>query len=131
MDTLLTASKTTVELYKLFASTQTSEILFKFFWGDIHFDAIILISSPTGKLLLFSSSDDNSVRVHDLMQKKAHCIVTFSEHVSVPTQICATSDSSLIVSVGRDKVLINTLVYALTYVHTEIITRYPLKLSCW
>ena len=79
--------------------------------------------------MLFSSSDDNSVRVHDLMQKKAHCIATFSEHVSVPTQICATSDSSLIVSVGRDKVPMNTLPYALTYVHKELITRYSLVLS--
>ena len=63
------------------------------------------------------------------MQKKAHCIATFSEHVSVPTQICATSDSSLIVSVGRDKVPMNTLPYALTYVHKELITRYSLVLS--
>ena len=69
-----------------------------FRYGDVDF------YSPSGKILLFSSSDDNSVRVHDLMQKKAHCIATFSEHVSVPTQICATSDSSLLVSVGRDKV---------------------------
>ena len=79
--------------------------------------------------MLFSSSDDNSVRIHDLMQKKAHCIATFSEHVSVPTQICATLDSSLIVSVGRDKVPMNTLAYALTYVHMELITRYSLVLS--
>lgn len=119
MDISPTASRITAAFYKPFAFTRTSEISFPY--SEACFSLIWqrCFYSPAGKLLLFSSSDDNSVRVHDLMQKKAHCIATFSEHVSAPTQICATSDSSLLVSVGRDKVLMQVVI---TYTAYTILT---------
>ena len=119
MDISPTASRITAAFYKPFAFTRTSEISFPYSRACFSLIWQRCFYSPAGKLLLFSSSDDNSVRVHDLMQKKAHCIATFSEHVSAPTQICATSDSSLLVSVGRDKVLMQVVI---TYTAYTILT---------
>ena len=65
-------------------------------------------------MYLSSSSDDNSVRVHNLMLKKDPCVATFTQHVSLPTQICSTSDSSLLISAGRDKVMTLLLFVILT-----------------
>mmetsp|Transcript_11269 Transcript_11269/g.16966 ORF Transcript_11269/g.16966 Transcript_11269/m.16966 type:complete len:841 (-) Transcript_11269:67-2589(-) len=63
------------------------------------------VKNPAGAMYLSSSSDDNSVRVHNLLRKNEPCVATFTQHVSLPTQLCSTSDSSLLISAGRDKVV--------------------------
>jgi len=57
---------------------------------------------PT-RLLLFSGSDDSTLRMYDL--KKSACVACFRQHMSLPTAIAFSEDGNLMTSCGRDQVL--------------------------
>lgn len=63
----------------------------------------ILFHPDTDKSLLFSGSDDATVRVWDLLAKK--CVATLDKHFSRVTSMAITSDGSTLLSAGRDKVV--------------------------
>jgi U3 small nucleolar RNA-associated protein 13 len=58
------------------------------------------------RLQLISTSEDNSCRVHDLIESR--CIGTFTEHVSSPTDTALSMDGHILISCGRDKVKMMT-----------------------
>jgi hypothetical protein len=57
------------------------------------------------RLLVFSSGDDNTIRVNDLKAQKV--VATFRDHVSLPTQLAISNsiDGNLMVSCGMDQIL--------------------------
>jgi U3 small nucleolar RNA-associated protein 13 len=61
------------------------------------------------RLLLISTSDDNTVRVFDLRDSK--CVAVFRTHVSLPTAVAFSPDGYLMASCGRDKVKSNNNMY--------------------
>jgi U3 small nucleolar RNA-associated protein 13 len=54
------------------------------------------------KLLLFSCSNDATIRCFDLRDQK--CISVMKDHISLPTGLAFSNDGYLMVSAGRDKV---------------------------
>jgi U3 small nucleolar RNA-associated protein 13 len=63
---------------------------------------------PSPEILrLFSSSDDNTVRLYDL--RDSECIALFTEHMSKPTAMMVSEDGNILVTGGRDKVNCNNL----------------------
>ena len=54
------------------------------------------------KMLLFSSSDDSTLKVYNLTNST--CVGDFSTHILAPTDIAFTNDQEIMISVGRDKV---------------------------
>lgn len=61
------------------------------------------------KNILFSSSDDSTIKVYNL--QNSTCIGDFSNHILAPTDIALTNDHEIMVSVGRDKVILFYLFY--------------------
>ena len=55
------------------------------------------------RLELFSSSDDNTIRCFDL--RDSECLAVFSQHLSLPTSMDVSDDGHLLISAGRDKVI--------------------------
>lgn len=54
------------------------------------------------KLRVLSTSDDASIRIHDLNQNAT--VAVFNDHVGLPTSLAVAKSGSLLVSAGRDKV---------------------------
>ncbi|RYH00624.1 hypothetical protein EON65_49010 [archaeon] len=54
------------------------------------------------KLRVLSTSDDASIRIHDLTQNAT--VAVFNEHVGLPTSLVVTRNESVLISAGRDKV---------------------------
>lgn len=63
----------------------------------------ILFHPDIDKSLLFSGSDDATVRVWDLLAKK--CVATLDKHFSTVTSMAISSDGLTLLSAGRDKVV--------------------------
>jgi U3 small nucleolar RNA-associated protein 13 len=69
-----------------------------------HHDIVksVYFHSDPKQLLLFSTSDDNTVCLFDL--KKQKLVSRFTDHSSLPTRVALSSDGSILISCGRDKV---------------------------
>ncbi|KAG8647939.1 transducin beta-like protein 3 isoform X2 [Manihot esculenta] len=63
----------------------------------------IMFHPDTNKMLLFSGSDDATVRVWDLVAKK--CVATLERHFSSVTSLAVSEDGWTLLSAGRDKVV--------------------------
>ncbi|GAB4845207.1 hypothetical protein Ancab_038618 [Ancistrocladus abbreviatus] len=63
----------------------------------------IMFHPDPNRLLLFSGSDDATVRVWDLVTKK--CIATMEKHFSAVTSLAVSEDGGVLLSAGRDKVV--------------------------
>ncbi|GLT95057.1 hypothetical protein SLE2022_127620 [Rubroshorea leprosula] len=63
----------------------------------------IMFHPDSNKNLLFSGSDDATVRVWDLLAKK--CVATLDKHFSTVTSMALSEDGLILLSAGRDKVV--------------------------
>lgn len=63
----------------------------------------VMFHPDTNKSLLFSISDDTTVRVWDLLAKK--CVATLEKHFSTVTSVAISEDGWTLLSAGRDKVV--------------------------
>ncbi|KMT19395.1 hypothetical protein BVRB_1g012450 [Beta vulgaris subsp. vulgaris] len=63
----------------------------------------IMFHPDPSRLLLFSGSDDASVRVWDLVTKK--CAATMEKHFSAVVSLTISEDQRFLLSAGRDKVV--------------------------
>ncbi|XP_059667432.1 protein TORMOZ EMBRYO DEFECTIVE [Cornus florida] len=63
----------------------------------------IMFHPDPNRLILFSGSDDATVRVWDLATKK--CIATLEKHFSAVTSMAVSEDGWTLVSAGRDQVV--------------------------
>ncbi|EOY10125.1 Transducin family protein / WD-40 repeat family protein [Theobroma cacao] len=63
----------------------------------------IMFHPDVNKTLLFSGSDDATVRVWDLLAKK--CVATLEKHFSAVTSMAVSEDGWTLLSAGRDKVV--------------------------
>ncbi|KAJ8446087.1 hypothetical protein Cgig2_017589 [Carnegiea gigantea] len=75
-----------------------------YFKGHKGIVTYIIFHPDPNRLLLFSGSDDATVRVWDLVTKK--CAATLGEkHFSAVVSLAISEDKSLLLSAGRDKVV--------------------------
>ena len=71
---------------------------------DLHSDVVqrVLFHPIPNNLTLFSSSDDTTIRIYDLVDQKNTAV--FRDHMSLPSALAISNDGCLLVSGGRDKV---------------------------
>ncbi|WCJ27775.1 Transducin beta-like protein 3 [Euphorbia peplus] len=74
-----------------------------FFKGHKGVVTSVMFHPDTNKMLLFSGSDDATVRVWDLVAKK--CVATLEKHFSTVTSLAVSEDGWMLLSAGRDKVV--------------------------
>ncbi|KAL7254550.1 hypothetical protein ACSBR1_008845 [Camellia fascicularis] len=74
-----------------------------FFKGHKGVVTSIMFHPDPNRLILFSGSDDATVRVWDLATKK--CIATLDKHFSAVTSMAVSEDGWSLLSAGRDKVV--------------------------
>lgn len=69
-----------------------------------HTDVVKLVKfhPNSERLMLFSTSDDNTICVYDLRDSK--CLAIFKDHVSLPVDLAVVFDGYTLASAGRDKV---------------------------
>lgn len=63
----------------------------------------IMFHPDPNRLLLFSGSDDATIRIWDLRTKK--CVTTLEKHQSAVTSLVISEDGQTLISAGRDKVV--------------------------
>ncbi|KAL3497681.1 hypothetical protein ACH5RR_040413 [Cinchona calisaya] len=63
----------------------------------------IMFHPNPNRLLLFSGSDDTTIRIWDLTSKK--CVATLEKHQSAITSLAISEDGETLLSAGRDKVV--------------------------
>lgn len=70
-----------------------------------HSDIIQLVKfhPNSNQNMLFSTSDDNTIKVWDLIDSKD--VATFDQHLSTPKAIVLSPDGYMLVSSGMDKVM--------------------------
>ncbi|XP_072988874.1 protein TORMOZ EMBRYO DEFECTIVE [Typha latifolia] len=74
-----------------------------FFKGHKGVVTTVMFHSDPNRLLLFSGSDDGSIRVWNLESKK--CIAVLEKHFSAVTSLSLSKDQKTLLSGGRDKVV--------------------------
>ncbi|XP_047330937.1 transducin beta-like protein 3 [Impatiens glandulifera] len=74
-----------------------------FFKGHKGVVSSVMFHPDHNKLMLFSGSDDSTIRVWDLTKKK--CISTLEKHFSTVTSLQISEDGWTLLSSGRDKVV--------------------------
>ncbi|XP_021899650.1 transducin beta-like protein 3 [Carica papaya] len=74
-----------------------------FFKGHKGVVSSIMFHPDPSKILLFSGSDDATIRVWDLLSKK--CLATLERHFSTVTALAVSEDGWTLLSAGRDKVV--------------------------
>uniref|UniRef100_A0A453T5T9 Anaphase-promoting complex subunit 4 WD40 domain-containing protein n=1 Tax=Aegilops tauschii subsp. strangulata TaxID=200361 RepID=A0A453T5T9_AEGTS len=74
-----------------------------FFRGHTAVVTTIMFHKDPKRLLLFSGSDDGTVRVWNLESKK--CIAVLNAHFSTVTSLALSEDGLTLLSAGRDKVV--------------------------
>ncbi|XP_050224237.1 protein TORMOZ EMBRYO DEFECTIVE [Mercurialis annua] len=74
-----------------------------FFKGHKGVVATVMFHPDGTKMLLFSGSDDATIRVWNLVSKK--CVATLDKHFSTVTSLAVSEDGWTLLSAGRDKVV--------------------------
>ncbi|XP_057532002.1 protein TORMOZ EMBRYO DEFECTIVE isoform X1 [Amaranthus tricolor] len=74
-----------------------------YFKGHKGIVTCIMFHPDPSRLILFSGSDDATVRVWDLNNKK--CVATMEKHFSAVVSLAMSEDRSFLLSAGRDKVV--------------------------
>ncbi|XP_057970053.1 protein TORMOZ EMBRYO DEFECTIVE [Malania oleifera] len=74
-----------------------------YFKGHKGVVASIIFHSDPNRLILFSGSDDATIRVWDLQTKK--CVATLERHFSAVTSMAVSEDGRTLISAGRDKIV--------------------------
>lgn len=82
------------------------------------------MSGATRRLLLLSTSDDCTIRVHDLLTSSTlHC---YKNHTALATALTVSYDSRILVSCSRDKVV---NMYDMQHPHSHLLTL-PIMEEC-
>ncbi|KAF5930773.1 hypothetical protein HYC85_031646 [Camellia sinensis] len=84
-----------------------------FFKGHKGVVTSIMFHPDPNRLILFSGSDDATVRVWDLATKK--CIATLDKHFSAVTSMAVSEDGWSLLSAGRDKAGYSPCYFKYTY----------------
>ncbi|CAI9095529.1 OLC1v1031510C1 [Oldenlandia corymbosa var. corymbosa] len=74
-----------------------------FFKGHKGVVNFVMFHPDPNRLLLFSGSDDTTIRIWDLTRKK--CLATLEKHLSAVTSLAITEDGGTLLSSGRDKIV--------------------------
>ncbi|KAE8077499.1 hypothetical protein FH972_016059 [Carpinus fangiana] len=74
-----------------------------FFKGHAGVVSCIMFHPDPNRSLLFSGSDDATIRVWDILHKK--CVATFKKHDSAVTSMAISEDGRILLTAGRDKVV--------------------------